>query len=127
MKQQFDFNSVGKHLPYQVPDRFFDKMHAQLLKEADAISKEIPTRTTRTFSRTRHRQMIFLFASVTAACIAFVLVFNVYMRPEQSVQEDTMTSEQAYSKLTEEDRKAVIICYQDDIFLQDKASSVEPL
>ena len=42
MKDTFDFDKIGKRMPYRTPDRFFDKMEEDVmnrLKEQDSFSK----------------------------------------------------------------------------------------
>ena len=33
MKKDFDFKEIGKKMPYSVPDRFFDEMENELVKQ----------------------------------------------------------------------------------------------
>ena len=33
MEKDFDFNSIGKRMPYQVPDGFFDQLEKDVWKE----------------------------------------------------------------------------------------------
>lgn len=39
MSKDFDFNEIGKRMPYRVPDAFFENMQANLLKRADEEKK----------------------------------------------------------------------------------------
>lgn len=44
MKKDFDFNQVGKRMPYRVPRHFFKNVQADILKRADKERKKKKTR-----------------------------------------------------------------------------------
>ena len=41
MSKDFDFNEIGKRMPYRVPDAFFENVQANVLKRAGEEKKRL--------------------------------------------------------------------------------------
>lgn len=110
MKRDFDFNRIGKRMPYKTPDGFLDEMEANVWREVQNDSS--PTRKRETF-----RLRIFAGAAAIAACIAVLLVFNPFLPREQTNSFSKV--EQAFASLSQEDQVYMLTVYQEDIFMNE--------
>ena len=104
MEKKFDFNSMGKRMPYKTPEGFLDEMEANVWKE---VQHELP----QTHKRTTFRLRVFAGAMAVAASIALLLVFNPFQTGNFS------HVERAFANLTEEDQAYMLAVYQEDIFM----------
>ncbi len=104
MDKKFDFNSMGKRMPYKTPEGFLDEMEANVWKE---VQHELP----QTHKRTTFRLRVFAGAMAVAASIALLLVLNPF-------QTDSFSRvERAFANLTEDDQAYMLAVYQEDIFI----------
>ena len=104
MEKKFDFNSMGKRMPYKTPEGFLDEMEANVWKE---VQHELP----QTHKRTTFRLRVFVGAMAVAASIALLLVLNPF-------QTDSFSRvERAFANLTEDDQAYMLAVYQEDIFI----------
>ena len=104
MEKKFDFNSMGKRMPYKTPEGFLDEMEAN-------VWKEVQHELTQTHKRTTFRLRVFAGAMAVAASIALLLVLNPF-------QTDSFSRvERAFANLTEDDQAYMLAVYQEDIFI----------
>ena len=108
MKEDFDFDRIGKRLPYTTPDGFLDDMENNVwetVRQEILLSK--PKRNFR------------LWYSVTgglvAASIALLVVFNLLPHDSRNNFEDV---EKAFSNLSSSDQDYLFATYQDDLFMK---------
>lgn len=111
MNTDFNFDKIGKRLPYSVPENFFSTMEETVLKEAGT--------TTSTEVKRRRPLMRVLFASVAAAAVALLLVFNHGISGKQPASNSFNDVEQAFVQLNSADQDYMIEVYQNDIFLNE--------
>lgn len=50
MEKNFDFNKIGKRMPYTVPEGFFDEMERDIMQQAGIMRTEAPRPMHRTNS-----------------------------------------------------------------------------
>lgn len=132
MKEQFDFNRIGKRMPYTAPEGFLDDIETNvweaLKKEAtpeppqeafvpvslygQADGKVTPAKPKRT-----HRLLYTISGGLVAASIALLLVFNI--RPDHQKTDDLEIFEQAFSNLSSTDQDYLLTVYQDDLFMNE--------
>lgn len=110
MKEEFNFNRIGKRMPYNVPEGFFDDMERK-------VWETVRTETQR--SRPIRRRCLWYSISgcFAAAGITLLLVFN-----SMPVRQDTdgfERFEQAFSKLSSEDQSYMLAVYQEDLFINE--------
>lgn len=107
-EKQFDFDNVGKRMPYNVPDGFFDEMTQKLMAQAAQTKQPI-----------LHKRPVrlLLISLAAAACLALALAFHFGGDFESGTNEPGMSSEQAYNRMTEEDQEALVRTYENDVFL----------
>ncbi|MDO4165200.1 MAG: hypothetical protein Q4D56_12590 [Bacteroides sp.] len=106
MEKNFDFDRIGKRMPYTTPTGFFDQMEDNVWKE---IQREEAVR--------RHKRKLFRLRSIigmtaVAASIALLLVFHPGRQDSGLLQ-----VEQAFANLSNEDQTYMLEVYQDDIFI----------
>lgn len=111
MEKDFDFNSIGKRMPYQVPDGFFDQLEKDVWKEI----KEEPNQGKNKLCIRTH--IVWGSIATLAAGIAFLLLLRPVWMPEPAYSFSTV--EEAFSNLCLEDQDYLFETYQDDVFLDN--------
>lgn len=111
MKRDFDFNKVGKRMPYTVPDNFFTEMEDNVYLELNA-QPPVKTRRHRTFMR-----MAITALTTAAATVALVLILDNGSHAVHTT--DFAEVEQAFGNLGAEDQVYLFSVYQDDIFMNE--------
>lgn len=109
MKTDFDFNQIGKRMPYQTPESFFDDMETQIWKE---VQSELPQAS----RRKRFRLRIIAGALAVAASITLLFILHPFFHTGQHT-EDFSSVEQAFANLSGEDQAYMLEVYQEDIFM----------
>jgi flagellar basal body-associated protein FliL len=107
MEQNYDFNNIGKKMPYTVPDGFFDQLEEQVMNEVKAEpAQKKSAKTIRIAIRT-------LLA--VAACIALFLVVKKTLPQDSDATIDDFTSvELAFNNLSTEDQDYLLEVYQEE-------------
>ena len=114
MDKQFNFEQVGKRMPYNVPDRFFDQLEQNVMAEvmADNTAKDKP--------RQKARTLKIAIRTILAAAAAVTLFFVV----TKNLPSDTTTTEDgfanvelAYNNLSTEDQEYLMEVYEEDVFM----------
>jgi len=111
MSNDFDFNSIGKRLPYTTPDNYLDDIETQVLATIQAD----PTPANQ--QQQRHRHLYLWGSGLIAASVALLLVFKVIPYYQQKASFDAV--EQAFANLSDTDQDYLIEVYQDDLFIND--------
>ena len=112
MKEKFDFDRVGKRMPYTVPDDFFAEMEANVRQK---LEKQPATGV----KKPRPYMRIVMTALTTAAAVAaLVLVLNRSVHVTHPVV-GFAEVEQAFGNLAAEDQTYLVSVYQDDIFMNE--------
>ena len=96
-------------MPYKTPEGFLDKMQAHVWEE---LRHELPQRHKHKTFRLR----LFAGATVAAASIALLLVSHFALGKQNT---DFSQVEQAFAKLSREDRAYMLTIYQEDVFLNE--------
>ncbi|MBP5714162.1 MAG: hypothetical protein J6X07_05635 [Prevotella sp.] len=108
MEQNYDFNSVGKKMPYTVPDGFFDQLEEQVMNEvkAEPAKEKKPMKAVRIAIRT-------LLA--VAACVAlFLVVKKALPQGDDTITDDFTSVELAFNNLSTEDQDYLLEVYQEE-------------
>lgn len=116
MDKNFDFNQVGKRMPYSTPDDFFAKMQSNIL---DAVQDSSP-KVTDVKTKKRHvRKWLWSVSLSAAAAVAAMFVVGMHLfSSKPSVASCSMHDvEQAFTQLSESDQAYILDVYQDDVFL----------
>lgn len=106
MERNFDFDKIGKRMPYATPDAFFDSLETDILKRSKTKS---------------HKSVIITLSSLAAAaCIAsVVLLSDIFDKPQVGIENvDT-----AFASLSEQDQDFLLDVYSDDVFINNEVSN----
>ena len=110
MEKDFDFNRIGKRMPYRTPEGFPDEMEANIWKE---VQGGLP----QTYKRKTYRLRIFATSLAVAASIALLFVFSPVSHKGQS---DSFSKvEQAFANLSQQDQAYMLSVYQEDLFMNE--------
>ena len=112
MKTNFNLQQAGKRLPYTVPEGFFEEIEDQMRKEV------IKATTQRCLSRKRRRIHIATASIAVAAAILVALYLN--RTGSASPASGFADVEQAFNRLSNEDRAYLVEVYQNDIFINEE-------
>lgn len=117
---EFDFNNVGKRLPYTVPDGYFENLEESLLTAAKKAQPSTPqAHKVRRFTMRR----FVATACAVAAVVAIAFGITTWQGAATTIAAPT-TEElaQAFDKLTPADQTLLLELYQDDPFIYNNTS-----
>lgn len=116
MSNDFDFDKIGKRMPYRVPEQFFDSMETNVL---EIVGKEKSGDNTGTRQgtvpkpHTRKRMFICSVVAAAAAALLFVVIFS-HTRQDAPTLNDV---DRAFCQLSAADQQYMLSVYQDDEFI----------
>jgi hypothetical protein len=110
MKEEFDFNRIGKRMPYTTPEGFLDDIEKNVWETIK--DEKIPSKPKRNY-----RLWYSVSGGLVAASIALLFVFNIL--PDHQKTDDFETFEQAFSNLSSADQDYLLTVYQDDLFINE--------
>ena len=117
---KFDFDQVGKRMPYSTPEGFFKEMEANILEQVKN-DKPAPARI-----QTKKRPLIrgiWAAAMAVAASVAVLLVLNIDFSASSSqpsqVNNGIQEVDQAFAQLSSADQAYLLSVYQEDVFLNN--------
>ena len=112
MNRDFDFNKIGKRMPYTTPNGFSDKLEDDIW---DKVKNDSEVRQT---ARKPAKLRLFIRSAVAvAASIALVLVVCTNSPKTNSATIDDV--DKAFSQLTSDDQAYLWSIYQDDAFISE--------
>ena len=109
MKEDFDFDRVGKRLPYTAPDGFLDDMENNVWETVKL--EMLPSKPKRNF-----RLWYSVTGGLVAASIALLVVFNLLPHDSSNSLEDV---EKAFANLSSSDQDYLFATYQYDLFMNE--------
>lgn len=118
---KFDFDQVGKRMPYSTPEGFFKEMEANILEQVKD-DKQVPVR--RQLKKRPLMKVIWTAAMAVAASVAVLLVLNIdFMAPHSSLpsqaDNEMQAVDQAFAQLSSADQAYLLNVYQEDVFLDE--------
>lgn len=119
MKDTFDFDKIGKLMPYRTPDRFFDKMEEDVmsrLKEQDSFSSAKVTMKKPVRS---YKLIVRSLVSVAAVAIIALVIGSVLKEEKSSSVVGTADLIQAFNQLDDADQLELLSTYQSDVFMDE--------
>ena len=121
MEKQFDFNEVGKRMPYyDMPDGFFERLQNNVMREIHDGQAENPAQAIQPKAKTRKAWLVRLvpLTSVAAAALVAWLLIPHNASKQAAPQDGSYAQvEQAFNNLSDADRNFLVSTYQDDLFL----------
>lgn len=108
MEKKFDFNQIGKRMPYTTPDNFFDKLEKEV--KASLPSERNNKRT--------HILTISVLSIAASLLLLFGISTTINKRNNDAKNEkyNMAAVEKAFNNLDDSDQTALINIYQDDVF-----------
>lgn len=108
MEKKFDFNQIGKRMPYSTPDNFFDKLEKE-------VKASLPSE-----QKNKHARIIIM--SVLSIAASLLLLFGISTTINKNgddakkEQYNMAAVEKAFNNLDDADQNDLINIYQDDVF-----------
>ena len=112
MEKDFNFNKVGKRMPYSVPDGFFDEME-------ENVMSSLTTSLSRREGARRWRFAGGFFLAV-AASVALLFIVKNNMPKNDTTAYTFDNVELAYNNLSTDDQQFLIEMYEDDIINENE-------
>lgn len=141
MEKEFDFDKIGKRMPYQTPDDFFDEMEENIWNEVrgdllgtaesadlqdmtdDAGLQNLPGKAEQIALKPKRRNSrLRILVGVLSIAASIALVLILYPRHSQTPQQpvDGLAQvEKAFSNLAPEDQAYMLQVYQEDVFINE--------
>ena len=133
MNKDFDFDKIGKRMPYDTPDGFFDKLEDDIWNKVkdDYLEKEDNDKDSKgklsqskasegmVAKPRKSAKLRLLIRSViaVAAAVAIGFIINLsFFKPSPTTLNDV---DQAFSQLTTADQAYLMNVYQDDVFMNE--------
>ena len=114
MEKPFDFEMVGKKMPYSVPENFFDTLEENL----KTVVLETNTTQTPTIRKNSHRKWIYMVSGAVAAVGLLLFTIRIFL-PKQNLSDGSFEQvELAFNQLTPDDQNFLLEVYEDDVFLE---------
>lgn len=113
MNQDYNFERVGKKMPFIMPDDFFDKVQANVLAE---VAKEEQAKL---HGKSMIKRIYVAVASMAAcACVVFLLSGVLKNAgTEQHAPASMATVDKAYDNLSTEEQQELNATYANDVYL----------
>ena len=118
---KFNFDQVGKRMPYSTPDDFFKDMEANILEQV----KDDKPKPVRIQPKKRPlMKVIWSAAMAVAASVALLLILNIdFAAPHSSLpsqaDKEMQAVDQAFAQLSSTDQAYLLDVYQEDVFLDE--------
>ena len=114
MEKTFDFEEIGKRMPYTVPDDFFTKLE-------ESVMDEVKVKKCETIAiLKRNKTVIIAIRSLLAAAAAVALFFVVQpmLTKNNMISADDYASvELAFNNLSSDDQDFLIAVYENEEFI----------
>lgn len=110
MNKDFDFDKVGKRMPYQVPDSFFAQLESNVMQEVKsevAVAKKL-----------RFRRIT--WGTIIGAATAVALLVTVNLKSTTVNEYSAEAVNQAFSQLQPVDQAYLLEVYDEDVFLNEQ-------
>ena len=110
MNKDFDFDKVGKRMPYQVPDSFFAQLESNVMQEVKsevAVAKKL-----------RFRRIP--WGTIIGAAAAVALLVTVNLKSTTVNEYSAEAVNQAFSQLQPADQAYLLEVYDEDVFLNEQ-------
>lgn len=108
MEKKFDFNQIGKRMPYSTPDNFFDNLEKE-------VKASLPSER-----KNKYARIILMSVSSIAASLLLLFVISTTINKKgydaKKEQYKMAAVEKAFDNLDDDDQNELINIYQDDVF-----------
>lgn len=119
--EKFDFDKVGKRMPYSTPEGFFKEMEANIL---EAVKNDTPKpdkieRKKRTLMRVMWTAMLAVAASVAVLLVLHIDFSAPHSSQPSQTDRELQAVDQAFAQLSAADQAYLLDVYQEDVFLNN--------
>lgn len=119
--EKFDFDKVGKRMPYSTPEGFFKEMEANIL---EAVKDDTPQPLKTERKKRPLMRVMWTAVLAVAASVAVLLVLHIdFSAPHPSHPSQTdrelQAVDQAFAQLSAADQAYLLDVYQEDVFLNN--------
>ena len=116
MEKTFDFEKIGKRMPYSVPNDFFAKLEESVMAEVKVPKSEA------TALPERNKTVIIAIRSLLAiaATVALFFVVQPTLTKNDTISADDYASvELAFNNLSSDDQDFLVAVYENEEFIND--------
>ena len=118
---KFDFDQVGKRMPYSTPEGFFKDMEVNILEQ---VKNDKPQPVRIQPKKRPLMKVIWTAAMAVAASVAVLLVLNSDFAASHSslpsqADNELQAVDQAFAQLSSADQDYLLNVYQEDVFLDE--------
>lgn len=119
--EKFDFDKVGKRMPYSTPEGFFKEMEANIL---EAVKDDTPQPLKTEQKKRPLMRVMWTAVLAVAASVAVLLVLHIDFSAPHSAQpsqteQELQAVDQAFAQLSAADQAYLLDVYQEDVFLNN--------
>ena len=133
MEKEFDFNNIGKRMPYSTPDGFFDNFEDRLMERVnlndnlnglrEAPEHQLERKNVNGNNSKKRRGIIIALRALVAAAACLALFFVVqtkFVKSSHTATDDFASVQLAFNNLSTEDQDFLIEVYEEDDFLTNE-------
>lgn len=119
--EKFDFDKVGKRMPYSTPEGFFKDMETNIL---EAVKNDTPKPVKIKHKKRPLMRVMWTAMLAVAASVAVFLVLHIdFSAPHPShpsqTEQELQAVDQAFAQLSAADQTYLLDVYQEDVFLNN--------
>lgn len=119
--EKFDFDKVGKRMPYSTPEDFFKDMETNIL---EAVKNDTPKPVKIKHKKRPLMRVMWTAMLAVAASVAVFLVLHIdFSAPHPShpsqTEQELQAVDQAFAQLSAADQAYLLDVYQEDVFLNN--------
>lgn len=119
--EKFDFDKVGKRMPYSTPEDFFKDMETNIL---EAVKNDTPKSVKIKHKKRPLMRVMWTAMLAVAASVAVLLVLHIdFSAPHPShpsqTEQELQAVDQAFAQLSAADQAYLLDVYQEDVFLNN--------
>ena len=119
--EKFDFDKVGKRMPYSTPEDFFKDMETNIL---EAVKNDTPKPVKVEHKKRPLMRVMWTAMLAVAASVAVFLVLHIdFSAPHPShpsqTEQELQAVDQAFAQLSAADQAYLLDVHQEDVFLNN--------
>lgn len=119
--EKFDFDKVGKRMPYSTPEGFFKDVETNIL---EAVKNDTPKPVKIEHKKRPLMRVMWTAMLAVAASVVVLLVLHIdFSAPHSShpsqTEQELQAVDQAFAQLSAADQAYLLDVYQEDVFLNN--------
>ena len=109
MQQSFNFDRIGKQMPYSVPEDFFSNLETSLCQAAVNETSATPAPMRRSWK--------WMMRTTLSAAAMVAVILSLTMVFPRSAEPEGLSVEQAFSNLSTTDQDYIIDTFRNDMII----------